>query len=200
MTSGALAAGQDDFNVQTASSRMVKHEDGSRSYFEKTGDGKGMKKTTYNIRNVLVSVTLYKRGPFGELRSCLIFDGQKNELFFVRYGYDGNANLREEQMFDSRTKELVRRFLYTYDAMGNRSKPVCITLVKSTKDIETHAVPTAPEKKTPSRTILKRKTNKLRSFGTIPPLPSFSVFPRDAESLSPGRSGARSAQENCGRS
>ena len=102
MTSGALAA----------SSRMVKHEDGSRSYFEKTGDGKGMKKTTYNIRNVLVSVTLYKRGPFGELRSCLIFDGQKNELFFVRYGYDGNANLREEQMFDSRTKELVRRFLY----------------------------------------------------------------------------------------
>ena len=43
MTSGALAAGQDDFNVQTASSRMVKHEDGSRSYFEKTGDGKGMK-------------------------------------------------------------------------------------------------------------------------------------------------------------
>ena len=61
MTSGALAAGQDDFNVQTASSRMVKHEDGSRSYFEKTGDGKGMKKTTYNIRNVLVSVTLYKR-------------------------------------------------------------------------------------------------------------------------------------------
>ncbi len=106
MTSGALAAGQDDFNVQTASSRMVKHEDGSRSYFEKTGDGKGMKKTTYNIRNVLVSVTLYKRGPFGELRSCLIFDGQKNELFFVRYGYDGNANLREEQMFDSRTKEL----------------------------------------------------------------------------------------------
>lgn len=64
----------------------------------------------------------------------------------MRYGYDGNANLREEQMFDSRTKELVRRFLYTYDAMGNRSKPVCITLVKSTKDIETHAVPTAPEK------------------------------------------------------
>ena len=48
MTSGALAAGQDDFNVQTSSSRLVKHEDGSRSYFEKTNEGKGMKKTTYN--------------------------------------------------------------------------------------------------------------------------------------------------------
>ena len=101
MTAGALAASQDDFNVQTASSRMVKHEDGSRSYFEKTGDGKGMKKTTYNIHNVLVSVTLYKRGPFGELRSCLIFDGQKNELFFVRYGYDGNANLRDCLLYTS---------------------------------------------------------------------------------------------------
>ena len=64
----------------------------------------------------------------------------------MRYNYDCNAKLREEQMFDSRTKELVRRFLYTKDAMGNRRKPVCITLVKSTKDIETHAVPTAPEK------------------------------------------------------
>ena len=30
--------------------------------------------------------------------------------------------------------------------MGNRSMPVCITLFKSTKDIETHAVPTAPVK------------------------------------------------------
>lgn len=146
MTAGALAASQDDFNVQTASSRTVRHEDGSRSYFEKTGNGKGMKKLTYNAHNVLVSVTLYTRGPFGELRSCLIFDGQKNELFFVRYGYDSSANLREEQMFDSKTKELVRRFLYTYDAMGNRSKPVCITLVKTTKDMEKHAVPTAPEK------------------------------------------------------
>lgn len=146
MTAGTLAADQDDFNVRTASSRTVKHDDGSRSYFEKTGDGKGMKKRTYNINNVLVSVTLYSRGPFGELRSCLIFDGKKNELFFVRYGYDEDANLREEQMFDSKTRELVRRFLYTYDAMGNRSKPVCITLVKSTKEIETHAKPTAPEK------------------------------------------------------
>ena len=54
MTAGALAASQDDFNVQTASSRMVKHEDGSRSYFEKTGDGKGMKKTTYLWRTALM--------------------------------------------------------------------------------------------------------------------------------------------------
>lgn len=146
MAPGSASADQDNFHIQTASSRMIKHEDGSRSYFEKTGDGKGMKKTTYNSNNILVSVTLYKRGPFGELRSCLIFDGQKNELFYVRYGYDKEANLREEQMFDSKTKELVRRFLYTYDAMGNRSKPVCITLVKSNKDIDKHAVPTAPEK------------------------------------------------------
>lgn len=146
MTSGALAAGQDDFNVQTSSSRLVKHEDGSRSYFEKTNEGKGMKKTTYNTHNVLVSVTLYTRGKYNQLLSCLIFDGQKNELFYVSYGYNQNAELVEERMFDSKTKELVRRFLYRYDAMGNRSKPVCITLVKDNKNVEKYGKETAPEK------------------------------------------------------
>lgn len=146
LMSGVLAADVDEFQLRTSSSRTVKHEDGSISYFDKTEGGRGMKKTTYNKHNVLVSVTIYKRGPFGELRSCLIFDGQKNELFYVRYGYDASANLREEQMFDSKTRELVRRFLYTYDALGNRSKPVCITLVKTNKKIDTHAVPTAPER------------------------------------------------------
>ena len=97
----------------------------------------------------------------------------------MRYGYDGNANLREEQMFDSRTKELVRRFLYTYDAMGNRSKPVCITLVKSTKDIETHAVPTAPEKD-PFADDFKRKqisSGPSGRFLPFPPSPSFLGTP-----------------------
>ncbi len=125
------AADNTELGASASSSRMVKHEDGSRSYFEKTEGGKGMRKTTYNAKNVLISITLYKRGTYGELRSCLIFDGRKKELFYVSYGYDKDANLREERMFDSKTKELVRRFLYTYDEMGNRSKPVCITLVKT---------------------------------------------------------------------
>lgn len=146
MTSGIRAADLNEYDVSTSSSRTVKHDDGSKSYFEKTSDGRGMKKRTYNSNGVLVSVTLYTRGKYDQLISCLIFDGQKNELFYVSYGYNKYAALVEERMFDSKTKELVRRFLYTYDAMGNRSKPVCITLVKSTKNIETHAVPTAPEK------------------------------------------------------
>ncbi len=143
MLGNVYAADKNDVLVErTTSSRMVKHEDGSRSYFEKTEGGKGMRKTTYNAQNVLISITLYKRGSFGELRSCLIFDGQKKELFYVSYGYDKEANLREERMFDSKTKELVRRFLYTYDELGNRSKPICITLVKTDAYKEQRATPT----------------------------------------------------------
>lgn len=147
LTASGLADNQNDFKIREASSsRLIKHEDGSRSYFERTSNGKGMRKRTYNTQNVLVSVTYYFRGKFGELVSCLIYDGQKNELFHVSYGYNANAELVEERMFDSKTKELVRRFLYKYDAQGNRSKPVCITLVKSNTVIEKHGGPTAPEK------------------------------------------------------
>lgn len=146
MTSGVLAADQDEYKVSASSSRTVKHDDGSQSYFEKTGDGRGMKKTTYNSNGILVSVTLYTRGKHRQLISCLIFDGKKNELFNVSYGYNKHVELVEERMFDSKTHELVRRFLYTYDAMGNRSKPVCITLVKNNKKVEEYGKETAPEK------------------------------------------------------
>lgn len=127
-----------------SSSRTVKHEDGSYSIFEKSGDNKSMLKRTFNARSIVISITEYRRGNYGELRSCLIYDGRKNELFYVRYGYNMLAQLVEEQMFDTKTKGLVRRFLYTYDAMGNRSKPICITLVKNHAN-QQNAGPTAPE-------------------------------------------------------
>ena len=41
MTAGALAASQDDFNVQTASSRMVKHEDGRAATLKRPGTARG---------------------------------------------------------------------------------------------------------------------------------------------------------------
>ena len=143
LAASVLQAAPDEFKIrEPSSSRLVKHEDGSRSYFERTSNGQGMRKRTYNVNNVLVSVTYYSRGKFGQLTSCLIYDGKKNELFNVSYGYNQYAELVEERMFDSKTKELVRRFLYRYDAQGNRSKPICITLVKN-KNLEIHSGPSA---------------------------------------------------------
>lgn len=162
LAASALQAGQDEFKIrEPSSSRLVKHEDGSRSYFERTSNGQGMRKRTYNVNNVLVSVTYYSRGKFGQLTSCLIYDGKKNELFHVSYGYNQYAELVEERMFDSKTKELVRRFLYRYDAQGNRSKPICITLVKTRTLKSTTGLPL--RKGTPLRTTSKRKTDKCRN-------------------------------------
>ncbi len=113
---------------ETNNVKVIRNEDGSRSIFERSE--RGIRKSMYSSQGKLMSVTLYRIGKYNELRSCLIYDGNKNELFFVNYGYDVNGRLVEEQMRDSASKALVRRFIYTYDDTGNRSKPLCITLVK----------------------------------------------------------------------
>ena len=70
LAASVLQAAPDEFKIrEPSSSRLVKHEDGSRSYFERTSNGQGMRKRTYNVNNVLVSVTYYSRGKFGQLTS-----------------------------------------------------------------------------------------------------------------------------------
>lgn len=147
MAVGSVLAEPDEgFDEQEGPfTRVVKHDDGSKSIFKKTPDLSGMLKTIYNAQGVKISVTYYRTGKYGELRSCLIFDGKKKELFYVRYGYDKNARLVEERMFDSATGHAVRRFLYTYDAMGNRSKPICITLVKDNANMLKYGDKTVPD-------------------------------------------------------
>ncbi|MEG2249016.1 MAG: hypothetical protein RSB88_08905, partial [Akkermansia sp.] len=54
----------------------------------------------------------------------------------------------QERMFESKTGKLVRVFVYTYDELGNRSKPIAITYVKGL-DLDKNskfAAPSAPEK------------------------------------------------------
>ena len=52
-------------------------------------------------------VTVYRMDEQGNPRSCKIYDGQQQELYKVRYGYDKQwGRLVEEQMFDSRVKRI----------------------------------------------------------------------------------------------
>ncbi|MEG2809352.1 MAG: hypothetical protein RR889_01750 [Akkermansia sp.] len=130
--------------------RIIKNSDGSRSKFERTPDLKGgMKKEMSDQAGNLMSVTLYRTGKWGHLTSCKIYDGKNTELYKVAYGYDKkNGNLVQERMFESKTGKLVRVFVYTYDELGNRSKPIAITYVKGL-DLDKNskfAAPSAPEK------------------------------------------------------
>lgn len=118
--------------------RVMMNEDGSRTVFRKSPDNRTINKKTYSPNGTLTLLTVYRMDANGNPLSCRISDGQKQELFKVIYGYDKrNGRLVEERMFDSRVKRIdentnkempVRRFIYTYDAQGNRSKPIAIVL------------------------------------------------------------------------
>lgn len=121
---------------ESANVKVIRNDDGSRSVYLKDEKQKGMMRYTYTADGILTSVIIYVTGEWNHLTSCKVFDGQRKELYKVAYGYDQNARLVEEQMFDSREidpktgkNQLVRRFIYLYDEFGNRSKPICIVLV-----------------------------------------------------------------------
>lgn len=136
-----LSYAQDNgFDVQEGPHvRVIRNDDGSRSIYKKTAGQRGMLRLTYDATGTLTSIIEYRLGKWDQLTSCKVYDGKKNELYKVRYGYDAEARLMEEQMFDSNETDpegnniLVRRFIYTYDELGNRSKPICIVLVKGSK-------------------------------------------------------------------
>lgn len=118
------------------------NKDGSREYFSRTRDMRSITKQTKSADGTLRLTTVYRLSPQGNPLTCDIFDGKGTRLFKSRYGYDPKPGLTygklvEEQMFDARVKRTdesgreipVRRFLYTYDAQGNRNAPISITIV-----------------------------------------------------------------------
>jgi hypothetical protein len=135
--------------------RVTRHDDGSRTVFERSADEKVLTKRTYTADGNMYLVTVYRMDAHGNPLNCKIYDGQKNEMFKSRYGYrKSDGLLVEEQMFDSRVKRVdpntgeempVRRFIYTYDAMGNRSAPISITLTPGATAEEVYGGPSALE-------------------------------------------------------
>ena len=133
--------------------RVTRHEDGSRTIFTRSPDARTLTKKTYSSEGTLFLVTIYRMDAQGNPMNCKIYDGKKNEMFKSRYGYrKSDGQLVEEQMFDSRVKRIdpnngeempVRRFIYTYDALGNRSAPISITLLPGKSAEEVYGKPTA---------------------------------------------------------
>lgn len=124
-------------------------EDGSYVVFKRTPDDQKLMKTTHDINDVIQMRALYYRNKKGFLTLGRIFDGQGNQLFRVRYGYDKTTGLLvAEDVFDERAKfyypdkvdaqgNLVempkRRIYYFYDADGNQSKAIALVPHKGAK-------------------------------------------------------------------
>jgi len=153
---GAITACGEEagFNaVEGPNVRVTRHDDGSRTVFERSVDQRVLAKKTFTADGSMFLVTIYRMDAHGNPMNCKIYDGMKNEMFKARYGYrKSDGVLVEEQMFDSRVKRIdpntgeempVRRFIYTYDAVGNRSAPISITLIPGKTAEEVYGRPTA---------------------------------------------------------
>ncbi|WP_338288202.1 hypothetical protein [Luteolibacter sp. LG18] len=130
-----------DFNaVDGPNVRVMRHEDGSRTMFERSPDNLTLTTKTFTGGGVLQLLTIYRMDKNTNPLSCKIYDGQRQELFKVNYGYrKSDGQLVAEAMFDSRAKRLnpqtgeempVRYITYTYDSNGKRSAPTAITTQK----------------------------------------------------------------------
>lgn len=111
--------------------RVVRHPDGSRSIYVRNKDTHGMVCCTYTASGKLAAVNEYHEGKFGQLTGCTIYSnerGRKEIVYKVAYGYDSSGRLIEERMYSHPHGKLVQRVIYKYDAGGNRSKPLIISL------------------------------------------------------------------------
>ncbi len=119
--------------------RVLRHEDGSRAIFIRSPDSRVLTKKTFSANGVRTMLTIYKMDSRGNPLGCRIYDGKKNELFKVSYGYHkSTGQLEQERMFDSRVvrkdpntgKEMpVQIIRYLYDAEGKRSAPIVFNLL-----------------------------------------------------------------------
>jgi hypothetical protein len=135
--------------------RVMRHEDGSRTVFTRSPDNRTLTKRTVTANNVLMMMTVYRMDANGNPLSCKIYDAQREELYKASYGYHKTTGLLlEERLFDSRVKRIdpntgrempVRRYIYTYDAQGQRSKPIAITLIPGKTAEEVYGAPSALE-------------------------------------------------------
>ncbi len=107
--------------------RVTTHPDGAVSHYKRERNKPGMRCVTY-IDGRMAAINDYLEGKYGQLVGCNIYDYKRELIYQVSYGYDRRGRLVEERMYSSATGKLVQRVIYKYDAAGNRSKPLIISL------------------------------------------------------------------------
>ncbi len=108
--------------------RVMRHPDGTKSVYKRQANWKGMRCATYTASGRLAAINDYTEGRYGQLVGCIIYNANREVIYKVAYGYDSHARLIEERMFSHPAGKLVQRVIYRYDAEGNRSKPLIISL------------------------------------------------------------------------
>lgn len=136
----AAPKGKPSETVEGPNVRILHHDDGSQTRFERSADN--MTLASFMRRGgVLLLKTVYRMDKHTNPISCKIYDGSDTELFRIRYGYrKSDGQLVAEEMYDSRVVRKdphtglempVRSIQYFYDEKtGKRSAPIVITTQK----------------------------------------------------------------------
>jgi hypothetical protein len=123
--------------VEGPNVRVLHHDDGSQTRFERSADNQTLQ-STMRKGGVIQLRTVYRMDKHTNPISCKIFDGSDTELYRIRYGYrKSDGQLVAEEMYDSRVVRRhpgtglempVRSIRYFYDEKtGKRSAPIVIT-------------------------------------------------------------------------
>ncbi len=124
----AYAQSPDLANEDRDMVRVMRHPDGTRSVYKRQSNQRGMRCATYTSSGKLAAINDYTEGRYGQLAGCIIYNSKREPIYKVSYGYDSQARLVEERMYTAGSGKLVQRVIYRYDASGNRSKPLIVSL------------------------------------------------------------------------
>jgi hypothetical protein len=95
-----------------AYSRIYRHRDGTRTESFKNGNKTEIREFTYNKENILQIERLFVTDSKGRCRRGVIFDGRRNPLGSIDFGFDDKTDqLVEERQFNAKG-QLVRRLFY----------------------------------------------------------------------------------------
>lgn len=95
-----------------AFSRIHYHRDGTRTESIKDGTGTRIKEKTYSENSILSFVREFETDSKGRLRNGVIYDGRKNVLGSMVYGYDATTDqIVEERLFNAKG-QIIRRLFY----------------------------------------------------------------------------------------
>lgn len=114
-------------------SRVLEHEDGTRTDSKQDINTKVLEEMTFDQNGVRVKRRIFQLDDLARPRTGLLFDGRNNLLARTEYVYDEYDELKEERLFNTKG-QILRRLVYGLARDGIQSRPIAFTYDPSRPD------------------------------------------------------------------
>ena len=127
MVAAALLVATTAMVSAEAKVRTILHKDNSRTVSSQNVDSQELLEYIYNAKDLVVQKKRFLLDERARPIQGVIFDGGGNLKARVEFGFDDLGRMREERTYDARGR-VVRRILYSYNALGVCSAPMAINI------------------------------------------------------------------------